>query len=116
MDFTDKAAHTALTKILPEFTNSNISPENLADNLQARGIIGKAACEAARNKLKLASDRRRDLLNDVMGCGKNGAFQDLVDILLEMCESEWFGKKLIGIIRFYMHVRACLRLVHAYRS
>ena len=112
MDFTDKAAHTALTKILPEFTNSNISPENLADKLQARGIIGKAAYEAALNKLKLDSDRRRGLLNDVMGCGKNGAFQDLVVILLEMCE--WFGKKLIGIIRFYMHVRACLRLVYAY--
>ena len=105
----DKAAHTTLTKILPEFTNSNISPENLADKLQARGIIGKATCEAARNKLNLASDRRRDLLNDVMGCGMNGAFQNLVDILLEMCE--WFGKKLIGIIRFYMHVRACLRFI-----
>ena len=31
MNYTDKAAHTALTKMLPKFTNSNISPEELAE-------------------------------------------------------------------------------------
>ena len=94
MNYTDKAAHTALTKMLPKFTNSNISPEELADKLQARGIISKSAHEAARNKQDLDSDRRRNLLTDVMGCGKSGAFQDLVHILLEMCE--WLGEELIG--------------------
>ena len=103
MEYTDKAAHTALTKMLPEFVSSNISPENLADKLQARSIIGKAAYEAARNKLNPDSNRRRDLLNNVIGCGEIGAFQDLVHILLEMCE--WLGKKLIGTFTC-MYVRA----------
>ena len=103
MERTDKAAHSALKKILPDFTDSNISPERLADRLQARDFIGKGAYEAALNKLNLESNRRRELLNEVMGCGKGGAFEGLVHILLEM--ADWLGENLIGTFTC-MYVRA----------
>ena len=95
MEYTDKAAYKALTRTLPAFTSSNISPETLAERLLARNIIGKVACESALQQRE-ASQRRRELLINVMGCGKKRAFQDLVDILLGMQAFEWLGQKLIG--------------------
>ena len=50
-----------------------------------------------------ASSTKRDLLNNVMGCGKTRAFQDLVDILLEMEAFEWLGERLRGM---YIYTRS----------
>ena len=95
MEYTDKAAYNALTKTLPAFTSSNISPGTLAERLLARKIIGKDAYESALQQRE-ASQCRRELLINVMGCGKKRAFQECVDILLEMQAFEWLGEKLKG--------------------
>ena len=96
MEYTDKAAYNILTTTLPAFTRSNINPATLGERLFARKIIGEDAYESACQQRE-ASQRRRELLANVMGCGKTRAFQDLVDILSEMQGFEWFGKKLRGI-------------------
>ena len=102
MEYTDKAAYNALTNTLPVFTSSNISPATLGERLFARNIIGKHAYESACQQRE-ASQGRRELLLNVMGCGKIRAFQDLVDILLEMKEFEWLGEKLRGM---YIYTRS----------
>ena len=104
MEHADRAGHTALTKKLPEFISSSVCPEMLAGRLLACGIIGVATYEEARNTHSVESRRRGDLLHTVMGCGRSGAFQDFVHILLEMQACEWLGKKLIGIILYYVIV------------
>ena len=95
MEYTDKAAYNTLVNTLPEFTSSNISPGTLAERLFARKIVGRDAYESALQQRE-ASQCRRELLTNVMGCGRKGAFQDLVYILLKMEAFKWFGEKLIG--------------------
>ena len=104
MEYTDKAAYNALTNTLSVFTSSNISPATLGERLFVRNIIGKDAYESARQQRE-ASQRRRELLDNVMGCGKTRAFQDLVDILVEMEAFEWLGEKLTGM---YIYTRSCM--------
>ena len=100
MEHADKVGHTALTKKLPEFTSSSVCPEVLAERLLASAIIGEAAYEAALTTHSTESRHRRDLLKNVMWCGRTGAFQDLVNILLEMQACEWLGEKLIGMFTY----------------
>ena len=102
MEYTDKAAYNALTNTLPAFTISNISPVTLGERLYARNIIRELPYESAYHQRE-ASQCRIELLLNVMGCGKSRAFQDLVDILLEMEGFEWLGEKLRGM---YIYTRS----------
>ena len=96
MEFRNKAAYTALTKSIPKFTQSALSPETLADELQKLDIIGSDTYHSALNGNHDASKRRRDLIIAVMGNGKTGVFQNLVNILLVMRGCEWLGEGLIS--------------------
>ena len=109
MEHTDKAAYNTLANTLPEFTSSNINPGMLAERLFARKIIGKDAYESALQQRE-ASQCRRELLTNVMGCGRKGAFQDLVYILMEMEAFKWFGEKLIGtyVYTSSYHITYCI--------
>ena len=102
MQYTDKAAYNALTNMLREFTRSNIRPETLAEMLFARNIIGEDAYESALQQHE-ATQRRRELLNNVMGCGRKRVFHDLVGIILEIPTFEWLGEMLIGT---YVYTRS----------
>ena len=95
MKYTDNAAYNALINTCREFITSNIPPETLADMLLARKIIGEDAYESALQQHK-ATQRRRELLNNVMGCGRKRVFHDLVGIILEIPTFEWLGEMLIG--------------------
>ena len=109
MKYTDNAAYTALTNTLREFTRSNISPETLAEMLLARNIISEDAYESAIQHHE-ATQRRRELLYNVMGCGRKRVFQDLVGIILEIPTFEWLGEKLIGM---YVYTRSYVRVVYS---
>ena len=105
MEHTDKAAYNALINTLPAFTSSNISPGTLAERLFVRKIIGKDAYESALQQRE-ASKCRRELLDNVMGCGRIGAFQEVVETLLEMQAFGWLGEKLRGT---FVYTRSCVR-------
>ena len=109
MQYTDKAAYNALINMLREFTTSNISPETLADMLLARKIIGEDAYRSALLKHDV-TERRRALLNDVMGCGRKRVFHDLVGIILDIPTFEWLGEMLIGT---YVYTHSYVRVVYS---
>ena len=92
MEWRDKVAYIAPTKCIRRFTQSAVSPKTLPDELQKLGIIGSDTYLSALNGNHDASKRRRDLIIAVMGNGKTGVFQNLVNILLAMRGCEWLGE------------------------
>lgn len=98
MDRTDKAGHDALTKLFSRFTSSQVDPGWLADQLLTRYIIGADTQDYAGNPYHTKSERLRRVLREVMGNGREGVFQDLVDILLENETYSWLGRELKGML------------------
>ena len=101
MEYTDKAAYRTLTNKLSTFRDSSLDPKTLADELQERNDIGKTAYEHAQNPKHEKSERRRELIVAVMGNGRVGVFQDLVESLLLMQGFDWLGRELKGRCMYY---------------
>ena len=95
MDGTDKAGYDALKELFPRFTNSQVDPAWLAEELLSKDIIGMNIVQYANNQYHEKADRLRKVLFSVMGSGRRGVFQDLVKILSKT-EHSWLGEELIG--------------------
>lgn len=96
MDGTNRAAYDALKELFPRFTGSQVDPAWLADELLAKNIIGRNIVHYASNQYHETDDRLRKVLFSVMGSGKRGVFEDLVNILLKKDEHSWLGQELLG--------------------
>ena len=96
MEHKDKVGYKILKDKLPLIRDSALDPETLAVVLKGRGIIGQDAYDYAINPLHEIRERRRKLVDAVMGNGKKGVFQDFTECLLSMQGVEWIGEELKG--------------------
>ena len=98
MEDEDPKAYDTLRKHFAEIARSNLDPADLARELFAAKIIGRAKLDEVSNPSYLAQWclKRQSILTEVMSSGKPRAFQNFVRIILKMDQCDWLGKKLIG--------------------
>ena len=116
----ESRAHGVLGGKIGKIKSSNVNPGWLAEQLLAVDIVGPEDVEEAKNISVPKPDRRRDLVETVMGNGGEGVFQKFVDILLNKPNLKWLGKELKGqqltitqAIRIFprgAHVRGKIRM------
>ena len=90
-------AHGVLGGKIGRIKQSNVNPAWLADQLFAAKIIGEEDVLDARNTAISKSERREELMQLVMGSGKEGGFHTFVKILLSKEHLMWLGNEIKGM-------------------
>ena len=90
-------AHGVLGGKIGRIKQSNVNPAWLADQLFAAKIIGEEDVLDARNTAISKPERREELMQLVMGSGKEGAFHTFVKILLSKEHLIWLGNEIKGM-------------------
>ena len=96
----DRKVYDTLQQHFADIAGSSLDPTDLAAELFAAKIIGRARIVEASNPAFPAPNvKLQNILTEVMSSGKPGAFQDFVHIILKMDQCQWLGQKLIGAYR-----------------
>lgn len=96
----DRKAYDTLQRHFADIAGSSLDPTDLAAELFAAKIIGRARIVEASNPAFPAPNvKLQNILTEVMSSGKPGAFQDFVHIILKMDQCQWLGQKLISAYR-----------------
>lgn len=90
-------AHGVLGGKIGRIKESNVNPVWLAEELFAAEIIVEFDLMDARNTNISKAERRGELLELVMGSGKEGVFQTFVKILLSKEPLKWLGSEIKGL-------------------
>lgn len=90
-------AHGVLGGKIGRIKQSNVNPVWLADQLFAAKIIGEEDVMDARNTTSSKAERREELMQLVMGSGKEGVFHTFVKILLSKEHLTWLGNEIKGV-------------------
>ena len=92
----ENPAYDVLETKLAKIKKTNVGPVWLAGELLSAHIIGCNDEQKSRIDGKIDPDKRAELVQAVMGCGKPGAFETFVDILRKEKHLEWLAKELKG--------------------
>ena len=90
-------AHGVLGGKIGRIKQSNVNPVWLADQLFAAKIIGEEDVMDAHNTTSSKAERREELMQLVMGSGKEGVFHTFVKILLSKEHLTWLGNEVKGV-------------------
>ena len=93
MDKTDRAAYKVLREHFASLCDSGFDPSNAASELFAKKIINAALRDVTTRDVS-KNEKRKELVDGVMRCGRPGTFQTFLQILYR--DDSYLAKQIRG--------------------